>query len=222
MSQTKKTDSKETVTKPKKTVSTDSKGTSVAKSKESKPKKKDGRGGNHGGHLKSPVIGMNGFNLKEGDNAKIINLNLELFNLPDIDMHDVNQVSQRISDYFTIYAKYDMKPTVAGMGMALNGMSRQTLWAIANNQPLNGKGYNTNLPPEVSDFIKKAYKFMENSMESYMMAGKVNPVTGIFMAKNHYGYVDKQEHVLTPAAGDSSEYDTETIKARYKEIESHD
>lgn len=174
------------------------------------PKKKGKpRGGN------SPVIGDNGLMTEPGDNAKYLSLNMELFNLPDIDMDKVEEVQQRLNDYFMLYAKYDMKPTMAGMAMALNGMSRQTLRAIATGQPTGGAGYTTALPPEVATSVKKAYFLMENLWENYMQNGKVNPVAGIFLGKNNYGYQDKTEYVLTPNAGQESEYSADEIRERY-------
>lgn len=174
------------------------------------PKKKGKpRGGN------SPVIGDNGLMTEPGDNAKYLSLNMELFNMPDIDMEKVEEVQQRLNDYFMLYARYDTKPTVAGMAMALNGMSRQTLRAIATGQPTGGAGYMTSLPPEVATSIKKAYFLMENLWENYMQNGKVNPVAGIFLGKNNYGYQDKTEYVLTPNAQQDSDYSADEIRQRY-------
>lgn len=171
--------------------------------------KKKPRGGN------SPVIGNNGLMVEPGDNAKYLSLNMELFNLPDIDMKAVEEVQQRLNDYFMLYAKYDTKPTVAGMAMALNGMSRQTLRAIATGAPTGGAGYTTALPPEVAAAIKKAYFLMENLWENYMQNGKVNPVAGIFLGKNNYGYQDKTEYVLTPNTQQDSDYSADEIRKRY-------
>ena len=175
----------------------------------SKKRKGKPRGGN------SPVIGMNGYNLDAGDNAKFLSVNMELFNMPNIDMRNAEEVQQRLSDYFALYANADMKPTVAGMAMALNGMSRQTLWAITHNAPVGGNGYETSLPPSVADLIKKAYFLLENLWESYMNSGKVNPVAGIFLGKNNYGYQDKTEHVITPNQRNDSDYSVEEIRRRY-------
>jgi hypothetical protein len=171
-----------------------------------KPKGKP-RGGN------SPVIGNNGLMLKEGDNAKILNLNRELFKMPNIDYRDIQQVEDRLDAYFALYAKYDMKPTVAGMAMALN-MSRQTLWAVAHNQPVNSRGDLMNLPTAVADSIKKSYFLLENMWETYMNSGKVNPVSGIFLGKNNFGYKDTSEYVLTPNK-QVDEYSPEDIKKKY-------
>lgn len=173
-----------------------------------KPKGKP-RGGN------SPMIGNNGLMLLDGDNAKFLGVNIQLLNMPNIDMNDVEAVAQRLTDYFTLYANNDMKPTVAGMAMSLNGMSRQQLWAIVHDKPTGGAGYLTALPREVADAIKKAYKMMETLWENYMISGKINPVSGIFLGKNNFGYQDKTEYVLTPNAQNESDYDPDDIRQRY-------
>lgn len=181
------------------------------------PKKKGRpRGGN------SPVIGNNGLNLDAGDNTKYMTVNMALFNMPDIDMNNVEEVQQRLTDYFALYTEADMKPTVAGMALALNGMSRRTLWAIVNDQPTGGAGYKTALPPEVASSIKKAYKIMENLWETYMNSGKVNPVAGIFLGKNNYGYQDKTEYVLTPNQQNDNDYSPDEIRQRYITANQHE
>lgn len=169
--------------------------------------KKKPRGGN------SPVIGDNGLMVNPGDNTMYLHQSLELMNLPTIDLHDVVAVQERIDEFFNIMAKYDTKPTVAGMAMAL-GMDRRTLWAIRNDQPTGGAGYKTALPPEVADSIKKAYLLMENLWENYMQNGKINPVSGIFLGKNNFGYQDKTEYVVTPNV-QQDDYDPDSIRQRY-------
>lgn len=174
----------------------------MAEKKKGKP-----RGGN------SPVIGMNGYDLQPGDNSKFTQVGLEVFNLPKIELDDPQVVADRLSEYFGIYAKYDLKPTVSGMAMAL-GMNRQMLSAIAHDKPVNGRGDYSNIPVSVSDVIKKAYDFMENLWENYMQSGKLNPVTGIFLAKNNFGYRDQTETVITPNV-QKEQYSTESIRERY-------
>lgn len=170
--------------------------------------KKKPRGGN------SPVIGMNGYDLEPGDNTKYLTLNIELFNLEKIDLHDEEAVARRLEEYFQIYAKYDTKPTVAGMAMAL-GMNRRTLIAIVNDYATGGAGYKTALPHEVALVIKKAYSLLEVLWENYSSNGKINPVMAIFLAKNNYGYQDKTEYVLTPNPQQDSDYDADSIRKRY-------
>ena len=173
-----------------------------------KPKQKP-RGGN------SPVIGNNGLELQPGDNAKFMEIQIALLNMPNIDMNDVEQVTARLSEYFALYTSRDMKPTVAGMAVALNGHSRQWLHAVVHDKPSGGAGYKAALPTQVADCIKKAYSLLENLWESYMQNGKVNPVAGIFLGKNNYGYLDKTEYVLTPNQQATEDYDPTEIRERY-------
>lgn len=202
----KKTVSKETVEE---TVPTT--GEALEPVEDKKPVKKKGRprGGN------SPVIGDNGLMVEPGDNARFMTVQMAIFNMPDIDMENVEEVQARLNEFFALYTAHDMKPTVAGMALCLNGMSRQTLGSIAHDRPTGGAGYKTALPPEVAATIKKAYKLMENLWETYMTSGKVNPVAGIFLGKNNYGYQDKTEYVLTPNQQSDSDYSADEIRERY-------
>ena len=170
--------------------------------------KRKPRGGN------SPVIGDNGLMLEEGDNKKYMTLNLALWNMPEIDLEDNDAVQARLAEYFRLYAEADTKPTAVGMSIAL-GMSRYTLSQIAHDQPVNGQGYKSALPREVKQTIKRAYQLMENLWETYMQNGKINPVSGIFLGKNNYGYQDKTEYVLTPNKKDDADYSPEEIRQRY-------
>ena len=170
-------------------------------------KKGKPRGGN------SPVIGMNGYDLEPGDNTKFLQLNMELFNMPSIDLHDEEAVAKRLDEYFALYAKYDTKPTVAGMAMAL-GMNRKTLWGITHDAPIGGRGNYSTLPQNATHVIKKAYILLENLWENYSTNGKINPVTAIFLGKNNFGYQDKTEYVVTPNVQQDN-YDPDSIRQRY-------
>lgn len=173
-----------------------------------KPAKRKSNGRN------SPVIGMNGYNLEPGDNSRFIGLSMQLMKLPKIDIRNEKQVEERLEEYFQIHYENDCKPTVVGMAMAL-GISRQSLWAIRTGSPMGGRGNEPVLPPSVTDLIKKAYFFMENLWEQYMLNGKLNPVTGIFLGKNHFGYQDKTEYVLTPNTNQDESYSADDIRERY-------
>lgn len=149
-----------------------------------------------------------------GDNTRIVQTNMKFFDMPKVDLHDPAAVHERLCEYFKIYGEADLKPTVAGMAMCL-GVDRRRLWAIANDQPTGGNGYKLNLPQETTDLVKKAYDILETSMENYANAGKINPVMAIFMMKNHFGYQDKTEYVLTPNQKQESDYDADEISKRY-------
>lgn len=149
-----------------------------------------------------------------GDNTKYLSVSLKLATLPDIDLYDPNQVQARLTEFFQIHADNDMKPTVAGMGLALNGMDRRRLWEIKTGAKRGGHT-DYDLPTSVVDLIKRAYKTMENLWENYMQNGKINPVSGIFLGKNNFGYQDKTEYVVTPNMQTDSDYNADDIKKRY-------
>ena len=148
-----------------------------------------------------------------GDNTKYLALGRELFNLPTIDLKDPEQVVNRLNEFFEIHERYDMKPTVAGMGMAL-GLDRRRLWEIKSGTLQGGTSHHA-LPKETMDSIKKAYEYMEILWENYMQNGKINPVSGIFLGKNNFGYQDKTEYVVTPNVNSDSDYNADDIKKRY-------
>ena len=148
-----------------------------------------------------------------GDNQKYISVSMKLFNLPSIDLHDPEQVQNRLNEYFQIQFDADVKPTVAGMAMAL-GIDRRRLWEIRSGAPTTNKWLD-DIPTSVKDSIKKAYDFMENLWENYMQNGKINPVSGIFLGKNNFGYQDKTEYVVTPNMNNDSDYNADDIRKRY-------
>ena len=167
--------------------------------------KKKPRGKNIGETL-APVT-------EPGDNQKYMSVSMKLFSLPAIDLHKPELVQERLELYFKIHFDTDLKPTVAGMAMAL-GVNRRRLWEIKTGALVGGTTP-IDLPQETLVAIKKAYDFMENLWENYMQNGKINPVSGIFLGKNNFGYQDKTEYVVTPNVNNDSDYSAEDIRARY-------
>ena len=173
--------------------------------KDNKPvKKKNPRGAG------SKALTGAALDLEAGDNTKYLAVSMKLMNMPEIDLKDPEQVIDRLNEYFQIHADNDMKPTVAGMGMAL-GLDRRRLWEIKTDVA----DRNQDLPTLTRDSIKKAYKMMENLWENYMQNGKINPVSGIFLGKNNFGYQDKTEYVVTPNTNSDSDFNAEDIRKRY-------
>lgn len=168
--------------------------------------KKKPRGGNN--FLTDAAL-----NVEAGDNTKYVLLGAKLFNLAPIDLKDPQQVTDRLNEFFQIHAEADMKPTVSGMGMAL-GLDRRRLWEIKTGNFGTNRSL-SQLPTATMDSIKRAYEYMEILWENYMQNGKINPVSGIFLGKNNFGYQDKTEYVVTPNVHNDSDYNAEDIRARY-------
>lgn len=146
-----------------------------------------------------------------GDNKKYIEVSMKLATLPEIDLHDPKQVEARIMEFFRIHADMDLKPTVAGFALALNGMDRRRLWEIRTDVP----NRNQNIPTFTRDLIKRWYKILEILWENYMQNGKINPVAGIFLGTNNYGYLNKAEYIVTPNVQNDPEDSVDDIKAKY-------
>ena len=140
-----------------------------------------------------------------GDNQKYLLHSLKIAKLPKINLNDTAQLQQRIFDYFSVCAEDDMKPSVSGLALAV-GVCRKTLWQWSQGE--NSDRSNT---------IKKAYQMLNLLMEEYMQNGKINPVSGIFLMKNNFGYSDKQEFVLTPNNPLGEQKSTEELEQRYIE-----
>ena len=148
--------------------------------------------------------------LQPGDNRKYLTHDLRMWDWPDVDMKEPEQVKARIGQYFQICAEDDMKPSVAGMALAF-GVDRTTLWKWANGVD------SAYIPAESRSTLKKAYQFLNAQMENYMQNGKINPVAGIFLMKNNMGYADKQEVVLTPNQQLGDQVPAEDLEKKYLE-----
>ena len=166
--------------------------------------KKDGRGS--AGYKNLP---QNQTNLEPGDNSNYLRHAMMTMSLPPIDISSAAQVEERVMWYFSHCAESDMKPTVKGLCNAL-GIHRDTIhtWKTGERRAGTHK-----------EIVLKAYDMMEELWEDYMLNGKINPVSGIFLGKNLWGYADKQEYVVTPNTGNNyADVDMEAIEAKYAEL----
>lgn len=154
--------------------------------------------------------GIGGFNhvdVQPGDNTRYLRNTLEIYNLPSIDISNAKQVEERINWYFEHCVQNDMKPTVSGMSMAL-GIDRSTLYDWS-------RGITRGVTH--TDIVKRAMNVLAALWEDYMLNGKINPVSGIFLGKNHFGYTDQKEIVVEPKNALGNAEDPEDIKQRYLE-----
>lgn len=147
--------------------------------------------------------------VEAGDNTKFLSHALTIMRWPLIDITDPEEVRQRISDYFQLCVNDDMKPSVKGLENALR-VQRSTIWEWKQGNYRAGTH---------QAIICEAYDVMEALWQDYMQNGKINPVSGIFLAKNLFAgqYTDKQEFVLTPNQ-QNNQVDMAAIEAKYAEL----
>jgi hypothetical protein len=145
-------------------------------------------------------------NTKPGDNSRFLRLAMVSLSLPPIDISDPKQVEQRITDYFQFCLDNDRKPNMKGIGNWL-GISRETV----NNWKRGDYRGDTHC-----DLIKKAVDILEELWVDYMLNGKVNPASGIFLGKNMFDYKDEQTYNLVPTSPLGEDGNPTTIAGKYK------
>ena len=91
--------------------------------------------------------------------------------------NDPDQVEFRDRWYFDQCAKYDVRPTVASLSLALN-TSRQVLWTWEQ------KG------GRLGGIISQAKRILNALLEDWSVCGKINPVSAVWLQKNHFHYRD--------------------------------
>lgn len=126
--------------------------------------------------------------VEPGDNARYLRMARVAFDLPPIDIADPKQVEKRIGEYFDFCEQNDRKPNIVGMANWI-GVDRTTL-ALWKRGDYRSETH--------FDVIKRAVSILEEIWLDYMQNGKMNPASGIFIAKNLLQYKDVQDVVVTP------------------------
>lgn len=125
------------------------------------------------------------------EKKNIMQHNLTLYKMNRIDCNDIVQLSNRIDYYLSLCAKNEIFPSVSGFAFAI-GIDRRLLWYWLNNP-----GNCAVKKPECYDMIKRTYEMINTQYEDMLNSGKINPVSGIFLMKNNFGYKDQTDHILT-------------------------
>ncbi len=141
------------------------------------------------------------------NNSNYIDHVQALASLPAIDIKDIKQVRERMNLYLDFCKNDGVKPTVSGLALAI-GVDRRTLYRWRVGDTRNA---------EYQELIARYVNMLETYLETQMVSGKINPVTGIFLAKNHFGYADKQEVEVLPSGsyGINRELTEEELSEKY-------
>lgn len=132
-----------------------------------------------------------------------------------VNFHDVEDVRQRIVDYFTACARAGVYPSVQGLAVHGFGISRQALnqW---RNKSRTAKRYsygNDDTRKEVERLIDIACDSMADILTNQSLHNNANPVQSLFQLKNNHAFSDKVELAAVPYE-EHDEYDEEEIRAR--------
>ena len=120
-----------------------------------------------------------------GENANNAKHIMKIATLPQIDQTDKQEVAERIEQYFDLCIEDDMRPTVAGLALAL-GTNRTSLFQWK-------AGKIDRIPDEVAGLVDRAIAIL-NAEQEEAIAVSGNIVGGIFLMKNSFEeYTDRRE-----------------------------
>ena len=122
-----------------------------------------------------------------GDNARRVRIARVLMSMPRFDATSVESVSERFMWYLDVCEMYDDRPTVEGFALA-SGYDRSSLWRMLNGEVKS-------VPDDVRNALKRVWDMLNQMMTQFMVDGKLNPATAIFLLKNNFGYKDVVETV---------------------------
>lgn len=122
---------------------------------------------------------------------------MNLVALPPFDVRlcKPEDIEQRSNEYFQMCYEDGIKPCIAGYALALN-VSRMTLMDILYKKIA--------IPNDNYAALEQFYRVLNMLMEEYMLNGKINPVSAIFVMKNNFGYTDSQELVVAKTEAEES------------------
>ena len=147
--------------------------------------------------------------LDPGDNTAFLEKNIRLATWPKISIRDPEALRQRIIDYWNLLAEHDMKTSNTSLALAL-GIDRHALKDIVT------KTYRipSPIPEECRQLLEQAFLVNNAMWEDYMVNGKINPVAGIYLGNNNFGYTNEQQVVVTPNT-EQNTLNLEDIRSRY-------
>lgn len=141
---------------------------------------------------------------------------LEILSWGDVDVKNPDAVRDRITKFFNDCLDRSIKPTVSALALAL-GISRETVYRFVRGDVATERVY----PADTVSYIRKAYQILDTLWEDYMINGQVNPASGIFLGKNHFGYRDVVDYTISPGAASASP-SQEDLDRKYAELPAQD
>lgn len=139
--------------------------------------------------------------LKKEWNRGVISHIRKVSAIPKPSVQFPSTIEKACETYFDICEKDGIKPSVAGLSVAL-GVSEDILLQWVRGE----------VSIESADVIKRYFSFIQVFDETALKDNQSNAVGSIFMGKQHYGYKDVVEHKIV----DEREKSNEEIEAIYR------
>lgn len=137
-------------------------------------------------------------------NQRHIDHTMGLAMMKPLKVWDAKHVGQRTMEYLDKCKEDGVRVNLTSYALSLG----------TNPDGLNEMMYDKSLTQETRSAIQKGVAMIEAIMLEMMSEQRINPVTGIFMLKNHFGYKDQSEisfkgHIET---------DKKDLQAKYRAV----
>ena len=131
----------------------------------------------------TPMMGDSVPEERRQQNTNYIVHTMRLSAMTPIDRRNAEQIRERTIEYMQACIDDCMKPNMVGYALAL-GTDRVGLQRMFTDRTINADAYAE---------IDRGMTMLENVMIQLMMDSKINPVTAIFLLKNHFSYKDASD-----------------------------
>ena len=132
-----------------------------------------------------------------------------------VDFTDVEDVRQRIIDYFSACADSGIYPSVQGLAVHGFGISRQALnqWRTRSR---HDKFYtDKETRKEVERLIDCACDMMADILTNQSLHNNANPVQSLFQLKNNHAFADRVELEAIPHDEEDERMSMEELERKY-------
>lgn len=135
-----------------------------------------------------------------------------------VDFYNVEDVRQRIVDYFTACAEVGVYPSVQGLAVHGFGISRQALnqWRTRSRRDKYINHDDTRR--EVERLIDIACDMMADILTNQSLHNNANPVQSLFQLKNNHAFSDKVELEAIPHEDEEEHLSEEELRRKYAYI----
>ena len=140
------------------------------------------------------------------ENARYIVHSVKLSTFSKIDRTSAEQVRNRTIEYLEACVDDGMKPNLTGYALAL-GTNRQGLQQLFLSR---------NTDHETLEALDNGIAMVENVMIELMLDQKINPVTAIFLLKNHFSYSDQTDIKIQAERVDT--VDEQALEDKYRTV----
>ena len=137
--------------------------------------------------------------------VRIVTHTEELAMMPPLAEWNPENIANRTFEYLEKCKTDGVRPNLSGYSLAMG----------TTPDGLNEMIMDKRLTDETRSAILKGVSMVESIMITMMTEQRINPVTGIFLLKNHFGYKDQSEITFK---GRIETADKKTLQAKYRAV----